>query len=208
MEEEQNCKHPDFESCIRCKKVNAYETFDYYLEYLEKNCPHKKPCRKCVPLQSKKTFFIDKICKNHLPFPQAQCDACMAPTVTLSKQPYCHVKKVIIRTQSIYRIVDANMFGILLGSVKDDIVYVDDVYFPDGQIPKSGYLDPGILGSYIDIFEFFGLREVGLIYSSPFIDGMGLMLSAMFQEQMKKLYRGHHISQFITMRLNCTCFLY
>lgn len=158
IEEEEGCKHPDFESCIRCKKVNSYESFEDYLNELERNCLHKKPCRKCVPPQSRKTFFVDKKCKNHLPYPQAQCDACMAPTLTLAKQSYSHAQKVVIRTQAIYRIVDADIFGILLGSVKDDIVYVDDVYFPDEQIPKSGYLDPFILASYVEVFEYFGLR--------------------------------------------------
>lgn len=88
-------------------------------------CNHKKPCVKCLPYQSRKTFTIDKSCKNHLPYPQAQCDNCMAPTLTLSKQLYTHVKRVIIKTLSVYKILDAGLFGILLGTEKDGIVVVE-----------------------------------------------------------------------------------
>lgn len=80
------------------------------------DCKHKKPCKKCVPPQARKTFGVDLECRNHLPYPQAQCDACMAPTLTIQKQPYSHVKKVVIRTTSVHRIIDANLFGILLGT--------------------------------------------------------------------------------------------
>lgn len=69
-----------------------------------------------MPPQARKTFGVDLECRNHLPYPQAQCDACMAPTVTIQKQPYSHVKKVVIRTTSVHRIIDANLFGILLGT--------------------------------------------------------------------------------------------
>ena len=82
----------------------------------------------------------------------------MAPTISLTKQSYVHVKKVIICTSSIHRIVDTNLFGILLGYEKDGIVFVEDVYFPPGQIPKSGFLDPQILGKYVEIFDYFGKR--------------------------------------------------
>jgi hypothetical protein len=68
-----------------------------------------------VPLQARKTLGIDLECRNHLPYPQAQCDACMVPTITIKKQPYSHIKKIIIKTSSIERIIDANLFGILLG---------------------------------------------------------------------------------------------
>jgi hypothetical protein len=61
----------------------------------------------------------------------------MAPTITIEKQPYSHVHKVIILTTSIYRIIEANLFGILLGREKDGIVYVEDMFFPEEQIPKS-----------------------------------------------------------------------
>ena len=54
----------------------------------------------------------------------------MAPTITIQKQPYSHVSKVIIKTTSVHRIIDANLFGILLGTEKDGIVYVEDVFFP------------------------------------------------------------------------------
>jgi hypothetical protein len=40
----------------------------------------------------------------------------MAPTISIIKQPYCHVKKVIIRATSVHKIIDANLFGILLGT--------------------------------------------------------------------------------------------
>jgi hypothetical protein len=79
------------------------------------DCKHKKPCQRCVPPLSRKTYAIDKTCRNHVPYPQAQCDACMAPTLTIGKQIYTHVDKVIIKTTSVYKIIDANLFGILLG---------------------------------------------------------------------------------------------
>lgn len=93
-----------------------------------------------------------------MPYPQAQCDSCMPPTISLTKQSYTHVNKVIISTSSIYRIVDTDLFGILLGFEKEGIVYVEDVYFPAEQIPKSSFIDPSILGQYADIFEYFGKR--------------------------------------------------
>lgn len=51
-----------------------------------------------------------------MPFPQAQCDACMAPTISIINQPYTHMPKVIIRATSVHKIIDANLFGILLGT--------------------------------------------------------------------------------------------
>ena len=57
----------------------------------------------------------------------------MAPTLTVAPQKYTHVSKVIIKTTSIYRIVESKIFGILLGTTKDDEVTVWDVYFPAEQ---------------------------------------------------------------------------
>lgn len=57
----------------------------------------------------------------------------MAPTLTIASQKYTHVSKVIIKTTAIYRIADAKLFGILLGRIKDDIVVVEDIYFPAEQ---------------------------------------------------------------------------
>lgn len=69
----------------------------------------------------------------------------MAPTLTIASQKYTHVSKVVIRTTSIYRIVDAKMFGILLGRVKDDIVTIEDIYFPADQERGSEYINPEML---------------------------------------------------------------
>lgn len=68
-----------------------------------------------------------------MPYPHALCDACMAPTITVLPQRYAHVGRVVIKTTSVYRIADANMFGILLGQVVDDTVIIEDVYFPEEQ---------------------------------------------------------------------------
>ena len=57
----------------------------------------------------------------------------MAPTLTIGPQKYSHVRKVIIKTTSVYRVADSQLFGILLGRVKDDVVEVEDVYFPSEQ---------------------------------------------------------------------------
>jgi hypothetical protein len=48
----------------------------------------------------------------------------MAPTLTVATQKYAHVSKVVIKTTAIYRIVDAKVFGILLGRVYNDVVVV------------------------------------------------------------------------------------
>jgi hypothetical protein len=76
-----------------------------------------KPCGKCVPPLSRRHYFIDKSCKKHQPYPLAQCDSCMAPTITVSPQKYAHVSKVVIKTSIINGVADAGLFGILLGSV-------------------------------------------------------------------------------------------
>lgn len=86
------------------------------MEQLANQCKHKKPCPKCVPALSRKTYSIDKTCRNHLPYPQAQCDACMAPTITISKQNYAHIQKVKIMTNSVYKVSETNCIGVLLGT--------------------------------------------------------------------------------------------
>jgi hypothetical protein len=57
----------------------------------------------------------------------------MAPVLTVGKQKYSHVSKVIIQTTSIYRIIDSNLYAVLLGYTKEDIVYVQDLFFPSEQ---------------------------------------------------------------------------
>jgi hypothetical protein len=89
---------------------------------LEFDCKHKKPCSKCVPPLSKKTFSIDKTCRNHIPYPQAQCDSCMAPTITIKKQKYSHVSKVKIVTPSIYKIAETKCIGVLLGTENNGVI--------------------------------------------------------------------------------------
>lgn len=51
-----------------------------------------------------------------LPSSSMRCS--MAPTISIIKQPYSHVQKVVIRSTSVHRIIDANLFGILLGYIK------------------------------------------------------------------------------------------
>lgn len=52
-----------------------------------------------------------------------------------------------------------------------------------------------------ELFGFFNLREVGLLYSSGEITGLSLMLSSLFQERYMSMEGDHQISKFITMRL-------
>lgn len=111
-------------------RKEGYETFDYYLSRLEEDCKHRKPCKKCLPPQARKTFGVDRECRNHLPYPQAQCDSCMAPTISLKEQNYTHVNKVVIRTTAIYRVTESSRIGILLGREEKGEVFVEDVYFP------------------------------------------------------------------------------
>jgi hypothetical protein len=125
----------------------------------------------------------------------------MAPTLTVAPQKYTHVSKVIIETTSIYRIVDANIFGILLGTVKEDIVTIWDVYFPSEQERGSSYINPELIEDYSHIWEYLNLRVVGLLYHSNDITGLGLMISSLFQEKYMEFEEGHQISKFITMRL-------
>jgi hypothetical protein len=68
-----------------------------------------------VPPLSRKTYSIDKTCRNHIPYPQAQCDACMAPTLTVGKQSYSHVQRVKIMTNSVFKISETKCIGVLLG---------------------------------------------------------------------------------------------
>ena len=66
-----------------------------------------------------------------MPYPQAQCDSCMAPTLTIGQQKYAHVRRVVIKTTAVYRVAESKLFGILLGRIKEDIIEVEDVYFPN-----------------------------------------------------------------------------
>ena len=54
----------------------------------------------------------------------------MAPTLTITQQGYSHISRAIIRTNSIYNVLDGNMFGILLGRYEKDVVIIEEVYFP------------------------------------------------------------------------------
>lgn len=91
---------------------------------MARDCIHKKPCLKCVPPLSRKTYFVDTSCRKHLPYPQAMCEACMAPTVTVSPQSYAHVSQVIIKTMAVNQIAESKLFGILLGHYQDDVAIV------------------------------------------------------------------------------------
>ncbi len=135
------CNHSDYEKCKQCQYLIRYDKFSHYLQRLRNECGHKKPCQKCVPALSRRHYFIDRQCKKHIPYPQGQCDSCMAPTLTVATQKYAHVSKVVIKTTAIYRIVDAKVFGILLGRVYNDVVVVQNVYFPQQQ-PGSFFINP------------------------------------------------------------------
>lgn len=98
------------------------------------------------------------------------------------------------------------MFGILLGRIVDDVVYVENVYFPEEQEKGSAYINPESIQNYNYILEHFNLQEVGLLYSSEEITGLSLMISSMFQEKYLTFEQNHQISKFITMRLQSkTC---
>lgn len=57
----------------------------------------------------------------------------MAPTVTISGQKYAHISRVILKTKEVFRIVESKLIGILLGRVIEDVVYIENVYFPELQ---------------------------------------------------------------------------
>lgn len=90
----------------------------------------------------------------------------MAPTLTVGTQKYAHVFRVVIKTTSIYRIMDARVFGILLGRVIDDVVIIEDVYFPAEQEAGSCYINPDLLADHSHIWDYLNLQEVGLLYHS------------------------------------------
>lgn len=41
-----------------------------------------------------------------------------------------------------HRIIDAGLFGVLLGMEKNGVVFVEDIYFPEEQEPKGHFLSP------------------------------------------------------------------
>jgi hypothetical protein len=51
------------------------------------------------------------------------------------------------------------------------------------------------------MFSFLGLKEVGIIYSSPTLKSLDLMVSSVFQDAFSTIANGYQISKFITMRL-------
>lgn len=200
----EQCPHPDYEKCSQCQHLVRYEPFQRHLEALAQDCSHKKPCLKCKPPLSRKHYSIDRECRRHTPYPQGQCDSCMAPTLTVGTQKYAHVGRVVVRTTAVYRIVEANLFGILLGQVINDTVFIDDVYFPEEQQPGLAYINPQVLEDHRNIWEYLNLREVGLLYHSNHLSGLGLTISSLFQEQHLEYEGGHQLSKFITMRLQRT----
>ena len=61
----------------------------------------------------------------------------MAPTISIGKQIYTHVQKVIIRTTAIYKITESNLIGILLGREENGTLYVENLFFPEGQTTSN-----------------------------------------------------------------------
>ena len=76
----------------------------------------------------------------------------MAPTITVGKQKYTHVSRVVIRTTAVYKIIEARHFGILLGYEKDDIIYIENVYFPEEQEPNGNFLSTEVIGNHRAVF--------------------------------------------------------
>jgi hypothetical protein len=193
--------HPDYEICKHCQHMLKYEKFVYFLEALKTQCQHRKPCGKCVPPLSRKTYFIDTDCRRHLPYPQALCESCMPPTLTVAAQKYAHLSRVVVRTREVYRVVESRCVGVLLGRIVDDVAFVENVYFPEDQAPGGNYLNTSALGVRSYLFGYFNLREIGLLYCSPRISGLDLMLSSLFQGEWMGLEEGEPVPQGITMRL-------
>lgn len=107
----------------------------------------------------------------------------MAPTLTVAPQKYAHISRVIVRTREVYRVVDAKCVGILLGRIIDDVAYVENVYFPEEQAPGANYINPESLIERSYLFGYFNLQEIGILYCSPHISGLELMMSSLFQGQ-------------------------
>jgi hypothetical protein len=55
----------------------------------------------------------------------------MPPTITVAPQKYAHLSRVVVRTKEVYRVVDTKCVGVLLGRILDDVVFVENVYFPE-----------------------------------------------------------------------------
>lgn len=107
----------------------------------------------------------------------------MAPTLTVAPQRYAHLSRVVVRTREVYRVVDAKCIGVLLGRVVEDVAYIENVYFPEEQTPGDNYINPNSLPDRAYLFGYFNLKEIGLLYCSPRINGLELMLSSLFQGQ-------------------------
>jgi hypothetical protein len=78
---------------------------------------------------------------------------------------------------------------------------VENVYFPEDQSSGGNYLSPTVVGTRGYLFNYFNLQEVGLLYCSPRISGLELMLSSLFQGEWMGEEEGQPIPQAITMRL-------
>jgi hypothetical protein len=91
--------------------------------------------------------------------------------------------------------------GILLGRVIDDVSYIENVYFPEEQEPGANYINPHTLKDRAYLFNYFNLREIGILYSSSEISGLNLMMSSLFQDKFTEFEEEQPISKFITMRL-------
>ena len=94
----------------------------------------------------------------------------------------------------------------LLGRVGEDEVVVENVYFPEEQAPGGTYLSPDVLGRRSYLFNYFNLQEVGIIYSSPRVTGLELMLSSLFQGEWMGEEEGQPVPKGLTMRLQRTSF--
>ena len=75
------------------------------------------------------------------------------------------------------------------------------MYFPGEQEVKSGYINLDFIEDKSYLWDYLNLSEVGLLYHSDAISGLGLMLSSLFQERYLTMEGGHQVSKFITMRL-------
>lgn len=130
-----NCEHPPTIKCEHCIQKEQYTEFKEYLKRLEEDCTHKKPCVRCVPSQAL-YYFINKSCRNHIPYPQAMCNACLPPTVSIRKQTYTHVREVLFTTFDTCRFLDtkdklAFLYGSEALSKEGGIALtVEAIYFP------------------------------------------------------------------------------
>eukprot|EP01029_Cantina_marsupialis_P027591 TRINITY_DN773066_c0_g1_i1.p1 TRINITY_DN773066_c0_g1~~TRINITY_DN773066_c0_g1_i1.p1 ORF type:complete len:555 (-),score=135.14 TRINITY_DN773066_c0_g1_i1:184-1848(-) len=194
VELEMLCQHGPEGRCINCLppdviKNKKHMSFEEYLAEKRAKCNHSEGtvCVNCTP-PSMVSYRIKPDCGKHKPWPEALCNQCAPPPVTLQRQPYRHVDYVEFRNQNAYqRFVQlwvetgksVNRTGILFGKYakskhhKGIRAIVEAIYEPpqgasvDGPEGSVRRLDDPRWHEVMAVAEGSGLEAVGWIFTQP-----------------------------------------